>query len=129
MLDLIYDLSPDENISEIDGHLLVLVYTPGDQLAALVADRLYNRVARLDDASEFQFALVASPGLYGFVSVALELPSIYHFYGGRVVESAGGVDECLDFFDEFVIANRCSKKHTHGKVDLENRQKRSGRGR
>lgn len=113
MLDLIYDLAPGEGPGCIDGHLLVLVYDRTDRVSSLVSDRLYNRVVRLDDSSEFLYSAITTSreegDAFAFVPAA-SLPALLHYVGGRLNDAAYGVDDCLDFFDEFVLANRCSKK-------------------
>lgn len=108
MLDLLYDLSPEEGIACVEGHLLVLV-TDDSLLSAAVTDCLEERVARLDDASEFLLASVAAQKFPDLKSRAQELPALFHFVDGKSRSAHHGADDCVEFFEEFVIANRCKR--------------------
>lgn len=108
MLDLLYDLTPDECISHIEGHLLVLALGE-EPLSEVVSSLLERRVARLDDSSEFRLATCRVELFPELLSRAQELPALFHFLEGKMRSAHHGADECVEFFEEFVIANRCKR--------------------
>lgn len=108
MLDLLYDLTPDECISHIEGHLLVLVLGE-EPLSELVSALLERRVVRLDDSSEFRLAACRAELFPDLFSRAQELPALFHFLEGKSRSVHHGADDCVEFFEEFVIANRCKR--------------------
>ncbi len=108
MLDLLYDLSPYECIACVEGHLLVLI-TDDSQLSCAVAEHLERRVVRLDDASEFRLATCSAALLPELQAKAQELPALFHFLDGKSRTINHGADDCVEFFEEFVIANRCKR--------------------
>jgi hypothetical protein len=108
MLDLIYDLHPDENIAEVDGHLLILLLGSHSDADSL-SDYISRRVERLDDASEFQIAIVESSDFVALTLKQMDVPILLHFADGRERSRHEGIDDCVEFFDEFVISNRCRK--------------------
>lgn len=108
MLDLIYDLHPDESIAEVDGHLLVLLLGPLPDSQSL-SDYVYRKVERLDDSSEFQIAIVESADFPVLSGAKATVPVLVHFAYGQERDRVEGIDDCVDFFDEFVISNRCKK--------------------
>ena len=110
MFELIYQLTPDERISDIDGHFLVLV-SGTDRLSELLADRLTRDVLRLNDTSEFHIAFIGAAERPPLSQRAPEFPALFHFCNGRTVTEVCGVDDCLEFFEEFVLANRQRKHH------------------
>jgi hypothetical protein len=113
VLDLIYEFAPEEGPAGMDGHLLVFVFDPEDGVSSLVADRLHQRVVRLDDSSEFAYASVEASlenQQSEFVTSSSSLPSLLHYVSGNLRDAASGVDDCIEFFEEFVLANRCSKR-------------------
>jgi hypothetical protein len=110
VFELIYQLTPEEKISDIDGHLLVFI-RGADPMSELLADRLTDKVVRLSDASEFQIAFVDAGDRPVLSERAPEFPALFHFCNGKVVTEVCGVDDCLEFFDEFVLANRQRKNH------------------
>lgn len=112
MLDLLYDLLPEESISCIEGHLLVLV-TNDTPLAAAVALHVEERVARLDDTSEFLIATVAAEIFPDLTCKTQELPALFHFMDGKSRSVNHGADDCVEFFEEFIIANRCKRNGKH----------------
>lgn len=108
MLDLLYDLSPEEGIACVEGHLLVLV-SDDSLLSAAVANYMEELVERLDDASEFLLATVEAHKFPDLKSRAQELPALFHFMDGKSRSIHHGADDCVEFFEEFVIANRCKR--------------------
>lgn len=109
MLDLLYDLTPDECITHIEGHLLVLVLDD-DRLSDAVASFIEARLSRLDDASEFRLAMCRATLFPLLKQRTQELPALLHFLEGKPISVDNGVDDCVEFFEEFVIANRCKKQ-------------------
>lgn len=107
MLDLLYDLSPYEDLSDIDGHLLVLV-SDGGALSLEFERNFHRRVCRLDDASEFHAAVVRDAE-FPHIQVPDDMPALFHFLGGRQKNMVAGVDDCEDFLEEFIENNRCKK--------------------
>jgi hypothetical protein len=108
MLDLLYDLSPDEGIACVEGHLLVLL-KEDDQLSSAVADLLERRVAQLDDTSEFLLAAASAELFPDLRARAQDFPALFHFLDGKSRSTHHGADDCVEFFEEFVIANRCKR--------------------
>jgi hypothetical protein len=110
MLDLLYDLSPDEDISLVGGHLLVVI-TDDTPLSTAVADHMENQIARLDDSSEFLIATRSAAMFPQLKQKAQDIPALFHFLDGKLRAVCHGVDDCVEFFEEFVIANRCKRNN------------------
>lgn len=108
MLDLFYDLSPDEDLADIDGHLLVLVMD-SSALSLEFGRVFHRRIRRLDDASEFHAAMVRSVDFHRMQLAPDAMPALFHFLGGRQKHMVTGVDDCEDFLEEFIENNRCKK--------------------
>ena len=105
MFDSIYQLCSDEKISDIEGHMLVFV-RGADRMSELVADRLSARVGRLSDSSHFQIAFIDADQRPTLTQRAPELPALFHFREGQLRTEVFGVDDCLEFFTEFVLTKR-----------------------
>jgi hypothetical protein len=110
MLDLLYDLSPEEDISFVGGHLLV-VATDGSALSVAVADHLERWTARLDDSSEFLLAIIPVALFPHLLEKICDTPAMLHFLDGKLCAVYHGTDDCVEFFEEFVIANRCKRNN------------------
>lgn len=112
MLDLLYDLSPEEGIAYLEGHLLVLL-TEDDQLSEAVSSRVEQQVAWLDDASEFRLSICEARLFPDLSAKAQELPALLHFAEGRLRSVSHGADDSLEFFEEFVLANKCKRNNVN----------------
>ena len=108
MLDLLYDLSPEEGIACVDGHLLV-VLADDSPLSGAVVQHLERCVSRLDDTSEFRLATCQALQFPDLTARTYELPALLHFMDGKLRSVNHGVDDSVEFFEEFVIANRCKR--------------------
>lgn len=113
MFDSIYQLSPEEKISDIEGHLLVFV-RGSDHMSELVAERLSARVGRLSETSHFQIAFIDADQRPTLTKRAPEFPALFHFRDGRTMTEVFGVDDCMEFFTEFILTNRPKGKASNG---------------
>lgn len=109
MLDQFYDLSPHEDTGDIDGHLLVFVLD-GSVVADAFGNAVRQRVARLNDMSEFLVALVRDRDFPSMIEDCDELPAVFHLLRGVRKGRAAGIDDCMDFLEEFIENNRFKKK-------------------
>lgn len=107
-MDLIYDLSPSEGITCIEGHLLILV-TDDSALSEDVKSLLEGKVKELDDTSEFWIAFAPADQFQYLSDKVLEFPALFHFLEGKLRECSHGADDCVEFFEEFVEDNRCKR--------------------
>jgi hypothetical protein len=108
MLDLIYDLMPGEDVTTLDGQMLVLLMGRCTFCYKL-GDHIQKKVERLDDASEFQIAIVESDDFPELNKHNTDEPLLIHFLDGKESNRVEGIDDCIDFFDEFVMNNKCKK--------------------
>jgi hypothetical protein len=108
MMDLIYDLSPSEGITCIEGHLLILV-TDASSISEAVESLLESKIRKLDDTSEFWMAFAPADKFLELSAKVCEFPALFHFVEGTMRESSHGADDCVEFFEEFVEANKCKR--------------------
>lgn len=99
-----YELTPGEHLSGVDGHLLVLVLD-GTDISGSLADYCERRVLRLSDRAEFHMAFVKAEDFPLLVRGAPELPALFHFVSDVERNRSFGLDDCLDFFKEFILNN------------------------
>ena len=104
MLDLVYELSPVEDIACIDGHFIVLL-VDNDPISDILRQHCLFRLERLDDMSEFLMAAVGAADYPLLVAKASELPVLLHFRDGVERDRIVGLDDCLEFLEEFIISN------------------------
>lgn len=104
MLDLWYELLPEEDIESIDGCLLVVALgSDGD--SDILKDYCVRKVERLRSRREFMVTIVEARYFKGF-DVADGLPSMSQFEDGKRVEFVTGIDDCVEFFDEFLSTQK-----------------------
>ena len=101
----LYQLHPGEDPALIDGHLLV-VLLDGGSLSNAFYDYCVRRVIGLSDKAEFQMALVPADDFPEFRDRASDMPALFHFACGVEKSREFGVDDCLEFFREFIANNR-----------------------
>jgi mono/diheme cytochrome c family protein len=70
-----------------------------------------RQVARLDDSSEFLLATRPAALFPQLQQKAQDMPALFHFLDGKSCAVCHGVDDCVEFFEEFVIANRCKRNN------------------
>lgn len=99
-----YELSPGDDPTLIDGHLLV-VLLDDSRISDAFAEYCETRIIRLSDKSEFQIAIVSESDFPNLSRKSQEFPAIFHYRFGVVRSRVFGVDECLEFLPEFILNN------------------------
>ena len=100
MLDMLYDLSPDEDVADIDGRLLVVVLGD-DPVSDEVERRCTRKADRFDSETEFQLALVRGSEFVHLHKGGLELPALLCFVDGVRSRTVEGADDCMDYINEY----------------------------
>jgi len=98
------ELTPGENLQDIDGHLIVVLLDDSD-LSEAFAEHCERRVTGLSDKAEFSLALARAEDFRALSRRALEFPALFHFACGVENARMAGVDDCLEFLREFILNN------------------------
>ncbi len=69
------------------------------------ADYCTRRIVRLTDKAEFQMALVNAVDFPILMQRAPEIPALFHYSSGVEKSRVTGIDDCLEFFREFILNN------------------------
>jgi hypothetical protein len=107
MWDRVRELSTHEAVDLLDDRQALVVIHDQSTDSDLLREHVIRQTAILDDRSEFWLVLVAEthPEL-DLRLVPRLLPALHHFSFGHLVETVTGLDDCLEFFQEFLILNR-----------------------
>jgi len=109
MREQVYDLTPWEDIHDIDGHLLVLVYNPTDLLESRLESLMTHAVCRLGESAEFFYSAVDAKD-YPHMTHSMDTPTLTHYFSGVEKHSCSGVDDIREWFDWFVARNKNDKQ-------------------
>ncbi len=101
MLEHIYEMYPDETPDSVDGALLLLVCDESPD-SNFVREHLTERATRFKGSSEFVLAVVDTDHGSAEKVAADEYPALFHFVSGTLRETSQGMDDCLEFYAEFV---------------------------
>jgi hypothetical protein len=107
MWDRVRELSTHEAVDLMDDRQALVVIYDQSTDSDLLRAQVIRQTAMLDDRSEFWLVLVSEthPEL-DLRLVPRHLPAMHHFSFGRLIETVTGLDDCLEFFQEFIIVNR-----------------------
>jgi hypothetical protein len=98
------ELLPGDDPALIDGHMLV-VLLDDSSLSEAFAEYCEKRITRLSDKSDFQIAIVTAGDFPDLSRRVLEFPATLHYTFGVVRSRVFGVDDCLEFLNEFILNN------------------------
>lgn len=101
MLEHVYEMYPDETPESVDGVLLLLVCDDAPD-SICVSDHIVDRATRFKGASEFVVSVVEPSHGCAKGLAADEYPALFHFVSGTLRETTQGMDDCLEFYAEFV---------------------------
>jgi len=102
---MLYDLSPQEDIALVEGDLLVVAL--GDDRNSNVFEAYcLRKIERLSDSYTFQVAIVQECEFPNLKLVQHDLPVVLHFDDGALQETVEGIDDCVEFLDDYIITKR-----------------------